>query len=141
VEKRSQTTLTVVLVVMAVTLVLGGVGLFWVAWKGVEMLKRQAAHVATVAMGDATVLIGKTDYIGTWEGGGVTLKIDSTGHVDYEKKEPGSSEALHGSLSFDGGDMVVDVLVMKRHLHIDTPPHLDGTRWVMKIDGEEIERR
>jgi hypothetical protein len=139
-HKKSNNTLNAVLAVMAALLIVGTVGLFWVAWTGVKWLRAEAAHAATVIGGDASALAGKPEYVGTWVGGGMTLTIEAGGHVDYEKKEPGSSEAMHGSISFDGGEMVLDVLVMKKRMHIDKPPHLDGTRWLMTLDGVEVER-
>jgi len=143
--KPHNNTLSAVLALAAALLVLSGVGFFWVAWKGIQILKQEAAHAAahaaTVAFGDASVLVGKSDYIGSWEGGTIKMTIDSSGHVDYARKDPGSSEELNGALSFDGADLVIDVLVMQKHLHIDTPPHLDGSRWLMELDGVELERR
>ena len=125
---------------MAAFLVLGGIVLFYVAYRGVQMLKHEAAHAAAVMTGDAATLAGKSDYIGSWSGGGMTLDIQPSGHADYERKEPNQSEALHGAISFDGGDVVIDVLVTKKRLHIDKPPHLVGTRWSMTLDGVELER-
>lgn len=129
------------LAVMAAFLVLGGVVLFWVAYRGVQMLKSEASHAATVIGGDAAALVGKSDYVGHWSGGGITLDVLSSGHVDYERKEPNESEALHGAVSFDGGDMVIDVLVTKKRLHVDKPPHPTATGWAMTLDGVELERK
>ena len=105
------------------------------------MLRREAAHAGTVMLGDATVLAGKTEWVGAWEGGGRKMNITSAGTVNYERTEPGSSETLNGSISFDGSDVVIDVLVMKKRLRIDKPPHLDGATWKMTIEGVELERK
>ncbi|HSQ63892.1 MAG TPA: hypothetical protein VLM85_11790 [Polyangiaceae bacterium] len=128
------------LAVIAALLVLGGLALFYVAWRGVQMLKSEAAHVATVMTGDAAALAGKSDYVGSWSGGGITLDVEPSGHVDYERKEAHQSEDLHGSLSFDGPDMVIDVLVTKKKLHVDKPPHKTSTGWSMTLDGVELSR-
>lgn len=136
-----KSTLATVLAVMAALLVIGSAVLFWIAWKGVQLLRQEAAHAGTVMLGDAGALVGKTEYVGTWEGGGVKLTIEPTGHVDYAMKSAHESEDLHGSLSFEAGDLVVDVLVMKKRFHVDKPPHLDGTRMVMTLDGTELERK
>ncbi len=138
-EKKS--TLTTVLAVIAALLVIGSALLFWIAWKGVQMLRREAAHVGTVMLGDAGALVGKSEYVGTWEGGGVKMTIEPTGHVDYAMKSAHESEELHGSLGFEAGDLVIDVLVMKKHFHIDKAPHVDGSRTVMTLDGTELERK
>ncbi len=129
-----------VLAVVAAFLVLGGIALFYVAWRGVQMLKSEAGHAATVMMGDAAALAGRSDYVGSWSGGGMTLDVQPSGHVDYERKETHESEALHGSLSFDGPDMVIDVLVTKKKLHVDKPPHKTATGWSMTVDGVELSR-
>jgi hypothetical protein len=139
-EKKSNSLYTV-LAVMAALLVLGGLGLFWVAYRGMQMLQKEAAHAASVIGGDASAMVGHGDWVGTWEGGGKKLEIGPSGTAVYEETVPGSSEKLNGSVSFDGGDMVIDVLVMKKHLHIDKPPHLAGTTWKATLDGVEIERK
>jgi hypothetical protein len=139
-QAKSGGALATVLAIIAVFLVLGGLGLFWVAFRGVQMLKREASHAATVMTGDASVLVGKTDYVGTWTGGHETLTIDANGHVDWSKKEPGSSEEMHGSLGFDGSDLVIDVLVTKKRMHIDRPPHSVGSQMAMTLDGVELRR-
>src|SRR5580765_1118036 len=136
-EKKSNTLYTV-LAVVAALLVLGGLGLFWVAYRGIQMLQREAAHAATVIGGDASALVGHTDWVGKWEGGGKTLEIGPGGTAVYEEKTSNSSEKLNGSVGFDGGDMVIDVLVMKKRLHIDKPPHLVGATWKATLDGVEV---
>jgi hypothetical protein len=138
--KKSNTLYTVMAVVAAL-LVVGGLGLFWIAYRGIQMLQKEAAHAASVIGGDAAAMVGHGDWVGTWEGGGKTLHVGPTGTADYEEKRPGSSEKLNGSVSFDGGDMVIDVLVMKKRMHVDKPPHLDGATWKATIDGVEIERK
>jgi hypothetical protein len=140
VARSKSTALYAVLAVMAAFLVLGGVVLFYIAYRGVQMLKTEASHAATVIGGDAASLAGKGDYVGNWSGGGIKLDILSSGHADYERKEAHESEALHGSVSFDGGDMVIDVLVTKKRLHVDKPPHRTATGWAMTLDGVELER-
>ncbi len=137
---RKSNTLYGALAIMAALLVLGGVVLFYVAYRGVQMLKREAARASTVVVGDAAAVAGKSDYLGTWTGGGVTLDIQPSGHADYSRKEAHESEELHGAVSFDGSDIVIDVLVTKKHLHVDKPPRFDGTRWVMTVDGVDLER-
>jgi hypothetical protein len=138
-DKKS--TFGTVLAVMAALLVIGSAVLFWVAWKGVQLLRREAAHAGTVMLGDAGALAGKSDYVGTWEGGDVKMTIEPTGHVDWAMKSAHESEELHGSVGFDGGNLVVDAFVIKKKFHIDKPPHVDGTRTVMTLDGTELERK
>ncbi|HEY2369899.1 MAG TPA: hypothetical protein VGH87_26045 [Polyangiaceae bacterium] len=138
--KKSNTLYTVMAVVAAL-LVVGGLGLFWIAYRGIQMLQKEAAHAASVIGGDAAAMVGRGDWVGTWEGGGKTLQIGPTGTAQYEEKLPGSSEKLNGSVSFDGGDMIIDVLVMKKRMHVDKAPHLDGATWKATIDGVEIERK
>jgi hypothetical protein len=56
---KSQGTLAVLLAVMAATLVIGGVGLFWIAWRGVQLLRREA--VADAAAAPITTPTGSSD--------------------------------------------------------------------------------
>jgi len=129
------------LAVIAALLVLGGLGLFWIAYRGVQMLQKEAAHAATVIGGDASAMVGHGDWVGTWEGGGKTLYIGPTGIAEYEEKSPNSSEKFNGSVSFDGGDMIIDVLVTKKKMHIDKPPHHVGGTWMATLDGVELARK
>lgn len=136
-----KSSLFTVLAIVGAFLVVGGLALFWIAFKGVQMLQKEAAHAASVALGDAAALAGKGDWIGRWEGGGKTFSIGPTGSIEYEEKTPNSSEKFNGSVSFDGADMVIDVLVMKKRLHVDKSPHLDGATWKATLDGVEVERK
>jgi len=140
-SKKSNSSLFMVLAMVAMMLVVGGLVLFWVAYRGIQMLQKEAAHAATVIGGDASAMVGHGDWVGTWEGGGKTLEIGPTGTAVYEEKTANSSEKLNGSVGFDGGDMVIDVLVMKKRMHIDAPPHLAGTTWKATLDGVEVERK
>ena len=138
---KSKSSLGAVLAVMAALLVVSGLGLFWVAWRGVQMLKKEASHAESVMLGDAASLAGHSDWIGTWEGGGSKLEIDAVGHAVFERTTPNSNEKLNGVVAFDGSDVVIDAFVMKKHLRIDKAPHLDGSRMVMTLDGVELERK
>lgn len=140
-QPKKSNALYTVMAVVAALLVIGGLGLFWIAYRGIQMLQKEAAHAASVIGGDAAAMVGHGDWVGTWEGGGKTLRIGPTGTAEYEEKLPGSSEKLNGSVSFDGGDMIIDVLVMKKRMHVDKPPHLDGATWKATIDGVEVERK
>lgn len=140
-QSKKSNGLYTALAVIAALLVLGGVGLFWIAYRGIQMLQKEAAHAATVIGGDASAMVGHGDWVGTWEGGGKTLNIGPTGTAEYEEKLPGSSEKLNGSVSFDGADMIIDVLVMKKKMHIDRTPHLAGATWKATLDGVEMERK
>src|ERR1700729_1165509 len=104
---------------MAAFLVVSGIVLFWIAWRGIQFLKHEAAHASSVVMGDAAALAGHADFVGTWKGGGVDMTIDASGRTTWEEKKPNESEKLNGSASFDGDFLIVDVLVMKKKLHID----------------------
>ena len=132
--------LNATLSVMAALLVLGGAALFWVAWRGIQVLKGEASHAASVATGNPAALTGKTDYVGTWTDGFRTLTIRPDATADYGEVRSGSKTELHGSVAFEKDSLVVDALVTKKRLHIDTPPHPAGTRMVMTLDGAELAR-
>ena len=136
-----KSTLGTALAVMAALLVVGGVGLVWVAWRGVRMLRSEASHAATVATGNAAALAGKSDWIGTWAGGFETLTIEAGGHADFTEQRAGSQTELHGTIAFGKDDVTVDALVTKKTMHIDKPPHLDRGRMVMTLDGVELAKK
>jgi hypothetical protein len=140
-ELERRGAMAAVLAVVAFLLVAGGLGLLYVAYRGVSMLKSEASHAATVIGGDAAALAGKTDWIGTWEGGGDKLVIDATGHADFSKHDAHSSEDFHGAVSFDKSDLVIDILVARKRLHVDAPPHAVGGKSVLKLDGVELEKK
>ncbi len=132
--------LNATLSVMAALLVLGGVALFWVAWRGIQVLKGEASHAASVATGNPAALAGKADWVGTWTDGFRTLTIRPDGTADYGEVRSGSKTEMHGSVAFEKDTLVVDALVTKKRLHIDSPPHPSGTRMVMTLDGAELAR-
>jgi hypothetical protein len=138
-EKKSNALYTV-LAIIAALLVVGGLGLFWIAYRGVQMLQKEASHAAGLIT-DASAMVGHGDWVGTWTGGGKTLEITATGSCVYEEKTANSSEKFNGWVTFDGADLVVDVIVMKKQMHVDKAPHLDGTTWKATLDGVELERK
>jgi hypothetical protein len=137
---KKSSSLYAVLAVIAGLLVVGGLGLFWIAYRGVQMLQKEASHAARL-MTDASAMAAHGDWVGTWTGGGKTLLITVTGSCEYEEKTAGSSEKFNGWVTFDGADIVVDVIVMKKRMRIDKPPHLDGSTWKATLDGVEVERK
>ncbi|HEY1954185.1 MAG TPA: hypothetical protein VGH28_01195 [Polyangiaceae bacterium] len=137
-----KSTLNAALAVMALLLIVGGVGLFWVAWRGVRVLQKEAVSGAASATGTAATLAGKTDYVGTWTNGFETLTIDPSGQGDWSETRSGAKTDVHGTVSFGKNEIVLDAVVTKKKLHLDTPPHANknGTN-AMTVDGVELEKK
>lgn len=129
------------LTVMATLLIVSGFGLFWVAWRGIDMLRHEGTRAASAAAGNSAALAGKTDYIGTWTGGHETLTIDPNGHADWSETRTGSTESMHGTVTFEKDTLVVDAIITKKSMHIDRAPHQDGKRVLMTLDSAELEKQ
>lgn len=88
----------------------------------------------------------KKDYIGNWQGrfpnGSMTLNIGTDGSVTYERKEGGSTKSISGGKisKFDGNDFEVTVLLVSTTFKVQEPPHRDGDKWKMTVDGVELTR-
>lgn len=133
--------LTRVLTIMALLLIAGGVGLFWVGWRGVKILQSSADQAPSSLGGSSAALAGKQDFVGTWTGGHETLTIDPNGQADWVLDVPGSKQSMHGFVSFGKDSLVIDAIVTKKTMHIDKPPHVVAGRTLMDLDSMELEKK
>jgi hypothetical protein len=81
-------------------------------------------------------------YVGEWEAAGVRLVIEADGSVRYERRDENSASSFIGSVArFEGDDVVVlQVFVVPTTFRVTRPPHRDGARWKMTVDGRELLR-
>lgn len=112
------------LAIVALVLVVGGVGLLWAGYRGVETLRGSSSR------GDGAA------YVGTWTGDGETLTFGANGHVDLVRSGPQANE-VHGPSRVDGTSLVVD----GKRLRIDAPPHEAGAKTTMTLDGVVLEKK
>ncbi len=141
-QRAPNNKLYAVMAIMAATLVLSGVVLFYVAYRGIRALQSGARAAAShaAAMADASIPPGKMDYVGEWTGPHTTLVI-RRGSIDYTHAKGGAKESYKGALlGFAGDDIVINLLVHEKRLKVTDPPHLDGSEWVMTVDGERLVR-
>jgi hypothetical protein len=83
----------------------------------------------------------KEDYVGHWEGEGMTLTIGRDGGVSYERKSGSGKTSVNAPLkSFEGDDFVVGVLFLTTKFEVTEPPHEADGAWKMTVDGVELTR-
>ena len=82
-----------------------------------------------------------TSYLGEWSGGNVTLHITSN-QVTYKVRD-GLRSTLIDRRTFRGlsGNDVIYGENPRQLIHVDVPPHQEGTTWKMTVEGTALERR
>lgn len=83
----------------------------------------------------------KADYVGRWQGTGMTLWISAQGRIEYERADGSVSTSVSGPLkAFDGDDFEVGIGWMSTRFKVSTLPHRDGGQWKMVVDDIELTR-
>jgi hypothetical protein len=78
----------------------------------------------------------KANYVGEWLGEKMRLKIQQDGHVEYKHDRPGKNVDLSVDLQgFHGDDFDVGTSFIKSTFVVAKPPHRDGGKWKMTVDG------
>ncbi|WP_313317253.1 hypothetical protein [Stenotrophomonas sp.] len=85
----------------------------------------------------------KQDYVGSWESATTLLVIDASGRVIYKHQpKPSVSKSLDAPIkAYEGNDFVVGVGPVSTRFVVSVPPHQEGDRWKMTVDGQELTRR
>ena len=87
----------------------------------------------------------RQDYIGTWEGPGVTLTITADGGVHYVKVSgTGNTEVKAPLQAFRGNSFKVGAMGFTTTFKVERPPYPDheiGEVWKMQVDGVELTRK
>ena len=79
--------------------------------------------------------------MGVWQGQDLHLEITATGHVAYERRKAGGNVSIQAPLQgFEGDDFVVGFGPFSTTFKVSVPPHRDGVRWRMVVDGVPVER-
>jgi hypothetical protein len=81
-------------------------------------------------------------FVGTWEGGGMRLRIGDDGKVDYERKKGAVDKSLSGAKieEFRKGSFDVSLLGVSTTFKIDQEPMEKDGVWTMTIDGVQLTR-
>ena len=84
----------------------------------------------------------KSAYVGEWGSPHMVLRITQDGHVDYERHEGATSKSVSGPLKgFVGDSFEVGIGPMSTTFEVTAPPHVDGDKTLMTVDGVQLEKR
>jgi hypothetical protein len=83
----------------------------------------------------------KKDYIGQWAGHGLELAFSAEGTISYKAKDGAFTKSFEGLWDgMDGNFIMMNVLLAKKPLRVDEPPHQEQGVWVMTINGAKMLR-
>jgi len=84
---------------------------------------------------------GKAAYVGEWQNPEMYLLLTQDGSVRYKRLSGGMSKSIEGPLKgFTVDGFEVGVGPMSTTFVVSQPPHDDGGRWKMTVDGAELTR-
>jgi hypothetical protein len=102
-----------------------------------------------VALGLALCLAGcgqpvprdKSAFVGEWQHPTMYLLLTPDGSVRYKRLSGGASKSIEGPLQgFHGNDFDVGIGPMSTTFVVSKPPHAEGGRWHMEVDGVDLVR-
>ncbi len=82
----------------------------------------------------------KIDFVGNWNGDGISLIIASSGSVSYKKVKGGKVEVNAPIQEFTDEYFTVGIGPATTKFTVDKPPKLKDGKWYMTIDGNELTR-
>jgi hypothetical protein len=81
----------------------------------------------------------KAAYVGEWLGEKMRLKIQQDGHVEYKRNQPGKNLSLNVDLQgFNGDNFDVGFSLVRSTFVVSKPPHREGGKWKMTVDGVDL---
>lgn len=81
----------------------------------------------------------KARYVGEWLGEKMRLTIRQDGKIEYKRDRPGKNLSLSVDLQgFDGDNFDVGTSLIRSTFVVSKPPHRDGGKWKMTVDGVEL---
>jgi len=81
----------------------------------------------------------KSAYVGEWQEKTMYLLITQDGSVRYKRLKGGASTSIQGPLKgFEGNNFEVGIGPLTTKFLVGKPPHQDGERWKMVVDGVEL---
>ncbi len=84
----------------------------------------------------------RSAYVGDWRGPQMALLITQEGRVAYRRQEGSTSTAVSGPLQeFEGDNFKVGVGPISTTFVVTAPPHVDGGKTVMTVDGVQLEKQ
>lgn len=83
----------------------------------------------------------KMAYVGDWQGKDMRLQLAKDGKVKYKRDRPNRKMDLSLDLQgFDGDNFDVGMTLVRSTFVVTRPPHLEGGKWKMTVDGVELTR-
>ena len=81
----------------------------------------------------------KAAYVGEWQEPAMYLLITQDGSVRYKRMQGGASKSVEAPLKgFSGDNITVGIGPMTTTFVVNKPPHQDGDKWRMTVDGVEL---
>ncbi|HBF51991.1 MAG TPA: hypothetical protein DDX04_18390 [Massilia sp.] len=83
----------------------------------------------------------KQAYVGDWQGKDMRIQLNKEGKVKYKRDRPGKKLDLSLDLQgFNGDNFDVGVPFVRSTFVVSKPPHREGDKWKMTVDGVELTR-
>ena len=83
----------------------------------------------------------KQAYVGDWQGKDMRLQLNKEGKVKYKRDRPGKKLDLSIELQrFDGDSFDAGGGFIGSRFVVSKPPHREGDKWKMTVDGVELTR-
>lgn len=83
----------------------------------------------------------KQAFVGNWQGKDMQLSMSKEGKIKYKRNEPGKNLDLSLDLvGFNGNNFDVGVPFLRTTFVVSKPPHREGGKWKMTVDGVELTR-
>jgi hypothetical protein len=99
------------------------------------------AAVLTLAACAKPVPQDRADYVGEWRGQAMALLITGDGSVAYKRLKGGVTTKITGPIrGFEGDSFVVGIPLFSTTFEVSRPPHEEGGKWKMVVDGVELTR-
>lgn len=95
-----------------------------------------AAHAEPVP-----VPADKMAYVGDWQGKDMRIQMGKDGRIKYKRDRPGKQLDLSIELQrFDGDNFDAGGGFISSTFVVSKPPHREGGKWKMTVDGVELTR-
>ncbi len=89
----------------------------------------------------APVPADKMAYVGSWQGKDMQLSLTKQGKVEYKRGRPNDQVNLSIDLQrFKGDSFEAGVSFVTTTFVVSKPPHREGDKWKMTVDGVELTR-
>jgi len=83
----------------------------------------------------------KMAYVGDWQGKDMRIQLAKDGKVKYKRDQPNRKMDLSLDLQgFNGDNFDVGVTLIRSTFVVSKPPHREGGKWKMTVDGVELTR-